>query len=160
VGYPIERIVLRNDGGAVIVAEAAYTTEYSYYDSFSQSFTRRLEYHFDNIVVISINSDGSVDWSTIVEKEQISMDDNGIFSSFCSMLNSEKLIVVYNDDISKRNNVIPASIDNKGALIKSRPFAGSEGLLLLPRSGKQVSENSIVVPAYKKRNQFLVQITF
>ncbi len=160
IGYPIERIVLRNDGGAVLVAEAAYTTEYSYYDSFSQSFTRRLEYHFDNVVAISINSDGTVDWNAVVDKEQISMDDNGIYSSFCSLLNSENLVIVYNNDISKHNSIVAATIDNKGKLNKGRPIPGTEGLLLLPRSGKQVTANSILVPAYKKRNQFLVQITF
>ncbi|HMT29861.1 MAG TPA: hypothetical protein PKD91_11330, partial [Bacteroidia bacterium] len=159
IGYPIDRILLRDDGGAVIVAEAAYTTEYSYYDSFSQSFTRRLEYHFENVAVISINSDGSIHWSAVIEKDQVSMDDGGIYSSFCSMLNSENLVVLYNSDISKHNTVKPATVDNKGKLIQGKPFASTEGLLLLPRSGKQVSENSILVPAYKKRKLYLALFT-
>src|SRR6185436_1890668 len=37
--YPVEKIILRQDGGAVIVAEASYTNDYSYYDYFTQSFT-------------------------------------------------------------------------------------------------------------------------
>jgi hypothetical protein len=158
--YPIERIVIRNDGGAIIVAEAAYTTEYSYYDSFSQSFTQRLEYHFENVVVISVNKDATVDWSAIVEKNQVSLDDEGVFSSFCPLLNSEQFLVLYNNDISKRNKIIPASINRKGIVTIGKPAPASDGLILLPRSGKQVSENEMVVPAYKKRDLHLVRFTF
>jgi hypothetical protein len=160
IGYPIERIVLRNDGGAVIVAEASYTSEYSYYDYFTQSFTQHTEYHFDNIVIISVNSDGSIDWSNIVEKDQTSIDDGGIFSSFCSLLNSEELIVVYNNDISRQNEIITASIGNKGEMKENKPVASGERLMLLPRSGKQVSENEILVPAYRKKDLLLVRISF
>jgi len=160
IGYPIERIVLRNDGGAVIVAEASYTSEYSYYDYFTQSFTQHTEYHFDNIVIISVNSDGSIDWSNIVEKDQTSIDDGGIFSSFCSLLNSEELIVVYNNDISRQNEILTVSIGNKGEVKQNKPVASGERLMLLPRSGKQVSENEMLVPAYKKKDLLLVRISF
>lgn len=159
IGYPIDRVVLRDDGGAVIVAEAAYTTEYSYYDSFSQSFTRRLEYHFESVAVISINLDGSIHWNAIVEKDQVSMDDGGVFSSFCSMLNSENLVLLYNSEITKRNKVVFATIDNKGTPTQGKSVASTEGLLLLPKSGKQVAESSILVPAYLKRKLYLALFT-
>ncbi len=158
--YPIERIVIRNDGGAIIVAEAAYTTEYSFYDSFSQSFTQRTEYHFENVVVISVNSDASVDWSVVVEKDQVSTDDDGVFSSFCPLLNSEQLLLLYNDDISKRNKIVPAIVDSKGTFTRGNPLPTGEGSILLPRSGKQVSENQLLIPTYKKRELHLVLYTF
>ncbi len=159
IGYPIERIVLRDDGGAVIVAEAAYTTEYSYYDSFSQSFTRRLEYHFESVAVISINVDGTIHWNAIVEKDQVSMDDGGIYSSFCSMLNSDHLVILYNGEITKRNKVLFATVGVDGVPSRGTPVASTEGLLLLPKSGKQVAENSILVPAYQKRKLYLALFT-
>ncbi|MDQ3052074.1 MAG: hypothetical protein M3Q95_14420 [Bacteroidota bacterium] len=158
--YPIERIVIRNDGGVIIVAEAAYTTEYSYYDSFSQSFTQRLEYHFENVVVISVNKDATVDWSAIVEKNQVSLDDDGVFSSFIAILNSEQFLLLYNDDISRRNKILPASITSNGVLTKGKPVPVSDGFILLPRSGKQVAENELLIPAYKKRDLHLVRFTF
>jgi len=158
--YPIERIVIRNDGGVMIVAEAAYTTEYSFYDSFSQSFTQRLEYHYENVVVISVNTDATVDWSAIVEKSQVSLDDEGVFSSFCPMLNSEQFLILYNDDISKRNKITSAVISSRGVLTKGKPVPTSEGFIILPRSGKQVSENQLLIPAYKKRDLHLVRFTF
>jgi len=160
VSYPIERIVPRQDGGAVIVAEAAYTTEYSFYDSFSQSFSRRLEYNFENIIVISINSTGEADWSTVVEKSQSSLDDGGMFSSFCSMLNSEQISMVYNDQISRRGRIMPVVINNTGKSEMLKPFPQREGMLLLPRGGKQISENEMVVPALIKRKLYFVKFVF
>jgi hypothetical protein len=160
VDYPIEKIVVRNDGGALLVAEEAYTTEYSYYDYFSQSFTQRTEYHFENVVIISVNSDGSVDWSAVVEKDQVSLDDNGVFSSFCSLLNSDQLVILYNDDISRHNSIMPASIDNKGKLARVNAIAKLDNYLMLPRSGKQVSENEILIPVFRKRDLFLARLTF
>ena len=160
ISYPIERIVVRQDGGAVLVAEAAYTTEYSFYDTFSQSFTRRIEYNFDNVIIISINSSGKADWSSIVDKQQVSLDDGGIYSSFCSLLNSEQLVIIYNDDIGRRNKIVPASINNLGVMTRMKPFTQSEGSQLFPRSGKQVSENEFVVPALVKRKLHLIKFTF
>lgn len=160
IGYPIERIVVRNDGGAVIVAEAAYTTEYSYYDYFTQSFTRREEFHFDNVVVISVNSDATIHWSAIAEKQQVSIDDDGAFSSFCALLNSEQFIMLFNDDISRQNSIIPVTVSNTGSSVRGKPVPGGDGLLLIPRSAKQVSENEILAPVYRKRKLFLARFSF
>lgn len=160
IGYPIERIVVRNDGGAVIVAEAAYTTEYSYYDYFTQSFTRREEFHFDNVVVISVNSDASIHWSAIAEKQQVSIDDDGAFSSFCALLNSEQFIMIFNDDISRQNSIIPVTVSNTGTALRGKAVPGGDGLLLIPRSAKQVSENEILAPVYRKRKMYLARFSF
>lgn len=160
ISYPIDRIVPRNDGGAVIVAESAYTTEYSFYDSFSQSFSRRIEYNFDNIIVISVNSSGNADWSAVIEKQQTSLDDGGIFSSFCSMLNSEQLAIVFNDHIGRRNRIIPVTVSNMGKSAVMKPLPQTEAMLILPRGGKQVSENEMVLPALIKRKLHFVKVTF
>lgn len=160
ISYPIERIVPRQDGGAVIVAEAAYTTEYSYYDSFMQSFSRRIEYNYENILVISIAQTGSTDWSAVIEKRQVSLDDGGVYSSFCSLLNSEQIGMVYNSQISRRNRVSTVTVSNRGetGLVKSLP--ATDGLFLLPRGSKQVSENALVAPALIKRKLHFVKIAF
>jgi hypothetical protein len=160
VSYPIQRIILRHDGGAVIIAEASYTTEFSYYDSFSQSFSRRIEYHFDNIILISLNSDGHADWSTIIEKRQSSLDDGGVFLSFCSMVNNEQMVIVYNESAGRRNRIIPVSVTQLGQASRMKGIQQVDGMLLLPRAGKQVSANELLVPALIKRKLYLVMFSF
>ncbi len=159
-GYPIERMVLRRDGGAVIIAEAAYTTDFSYYDAFTQSFTRRIEYHFENIVVISINPDGMAQWNAIVEKDQVSYDDDGVFSSFASLLLNDRLVMLYNEDINRKARILTASINREGTRNPPTPYPQSDGVLLLPRSGKQISENEVLIPGYRKKELFLIKFAF
>ena len=88
------------------------------------------------------------------------MDDDGVFSSFCALVNSEQFLILYNDDISRRNKITPAIISSKGILSRGKSVPMSEGFIILPRSGKQVSENELLIPAYKKRDLHLVKFTF
>jgi hypothetical protein len=158
--YPVQKIILRNDGGAVIIAEAAYTSEYSYYDYFTQSLIRHIEYHFDNVIVVSVNSDCSVDWSTVIRKSQESVDDGGVFSSFCPLINSDEIIIIYNMDNERSNSVLAGIITSKGDQRDVEVSKSSEHLNLLPTWGKQISENEVVIPVYQKKKLFLCKISF
>ena len=156
--YPIQRIILRADGGSVIIAEAAYTTEYSYYDYFTQSFNRRTEYHFDNVVVLSINARGEIDWSHVLRKNQQTIDDGGFLSSFVSVLSDDRLAVIYNNDISRNNEVVSYAVSAKGELTQSKIIRSSERIFILPRAGKQVDNETLIVPGIFKKRMYLVKI--
>jgi hypothetical protein len=158
--YPIQRVILRNDGGAVLLAEEAFTNEYSYYDYFTQSFTRRVEYHYDNIFIISLNSDCTIDWSTVIRKNQDSVDDAGVYSSFCSAITEEKFYVVFNRDISRNSTVAAGSVTNTGIQDEKNIVSPSEHILIIPSSGKQISENEMIIPVLQKRNLSLAKIVF
>lgn len=156
--YPIQKVILRSDGGAVILAEAAYLSEFSYYDYFTQSFNRRVEYHFDNIVTFSINSNGTIDWSQVIRKEQVSMDDMGIYASFSSYLNSEEIGIIYNKDIGKNNIIVLKVINNKGQLSDINITKPGENMAIIPRSGKQVDESTVMIPIISKKRLYLAKI--
>ncbi len=160
VNYPIERIVVRNDGGAVIISEGSYSTEYSYYDYFTQSYTRTIEYVFGNIVIISLNGEGAIDWSNVIQKTQVSVDDGGALSSFTHILNSEELISVFNTDISKKNVVVAVKLDKFGELNKPIRLAELDGMLISPRNGRQVSATEIVIPVYDRKKILMARINF
>jgi hypothetical protein len=156
--YPIQKVILRSDGGAVIIAEAAYMSEFSYYDYFTQSFNRRVEYHFDNIVTFSINSNGTVDWSQVIRKEQASMDDMGIYASFSSYLNTEEIGIIYNKDIGKNNAIVLKVINNKGQLSDRNVTKPGDNMVIIPRSGKQVDESTVMLPIINKKRLYLAKI--
>lgn len=158
--YPIQKVILRKDGGAVVVAEAAYLSEYSYYDYFTQTFNRRIEYHFDNVLILSVNANGAIDWSEVVRKEQASMDDEGYYSSFCAMYDRDRMALVYNDDISRNNQVVSYVIDNLGKIQVKKLSGISDNITLIPRSGKQVAESLIIVPATSRKRLYLARIDF
>jgi hypothetical protein len=158
--YPVQKIIPRNDGGAVIVAEAAYLSEYSYYDYFTQSFNRRIEYHFDNIVVMSINARGNIDWSEVIRKDQTSMDDEGYYSSFCGMYDFDRMALIFNDDVGRNNIVVAHIIDNLGRLQVKKLSSISDNITIIPRSGKQVAESLVIVPATSRKRLYLARIEF
>jgi hypothetical protein len=157
--YPIQKVILRSDGGAVLVAEAAYLSEYSYYDYFTQSFNRRIEYHYDNIVVLSLSATGVVDWSQVIRKDQTSLDDEGIYASFSSILNSDQVVIIYNNDIGRNNEVVGLSINNKGQAGNIKFSKIGDSISILPRAGRQIDEGIMVVPVINKKKLYLAKIS-
>jgi len=158
ISYPIRQVIPRNDGGALMIAEAAYLSEYSFYDYFTQTFNRRIEFHFDNILTLSVNADGSIHWSQLIRKEQTSMDDEGLYSSFNTVLTPEEISIIYNFDIGRSNEIVSYGIDAKGVMSTKKISKKSDSISILPRAGKQVDENTFVVPAVTKKRLFLVKI--
>ncbi len=160
INYPIQKLILRNDGGVVLIAEAFYSTDYSYYDYFSQSYTRSIEYHYNNIVAVSINSDGSIHWLNVIRKNQTSTDDGGSFSSFCPVVTDKSFIMIYNSDISRSSDIITATVSANGEQNETSAIKTSNNLLLYSRSGKQISENEVIVPCISRKKLMLAKITF
>lgn len=158
-GFPIRRTIPRGDGGIAIIAESAYTTEYSYFDSFSQTYTRRLEYNFGDVVLFSLSNNGEINWSASINKEQTSMDDGGIFSSYCMLVGSHRLDFLFSEPISKKAKVLRGSVSHQGIPDKVMPIQLPEGSLLLSEGGRQVSENSLVIPALIKRKLHLIRFS-
>lgn len=156
--YPIQRVIPRSDGGSLIIAEAAYLSEYSFYDYFTQTFNRRVEFHYDNVLALSVNANGTIHWSQLIQKDQTSMDDEGLYSSFNIVLNPEELIVIFNKDIGRNNEVVGHAINAKGQLTVRNLSKKSDSISILPRAGKQVDENTIIFPAVTKKRLFLVKI--
>lgn len=158
--YPVQKIILRNDGGAVILAEAAYTSEYSYYDYFTQSLIRHIEYHYDNVVVVSVNNDCTIDWSSIIHKRQESTDDGGIYSSFCNLINQDEIVIIYNKDIEREQSASAAIISNRGDQKEVNLTKSGDHLLFLPTWGKQISENEAIIPIWQKKKLHLGKLSF
>ncbi|MBK7886191.1 MAG: hypothetical protein IPJ86_02475 [Bacteroidetes bacterium] len=156
--YPIQRVIPRSDGGSLVIAEAAYLSEYSFYDYFTQTFNRRVEFHYDNILALSVNANGTIHWSQLIQKDQTSMDDEGLYSSCNIVLSPEELIVIFNKDIGRNNEIVGHAINARGQLTIRTFSKKSDSISILPRAGKQVDENTIIVPAVTKKRLFLVKI--
>lgn len=159
LNYTIEKVILRSDGGAVIIAEASYTSEFSYYDYFSQTYLRRLEYHFENAATFSVNADGTIHWNTVLRKTQVSTDDYGVYSSFIPAITEEKINFIYNNDLDKSNAVKLFTVSKDGKSEEKSITKPEDRVLIIPGSGKQVSENEIVIPCWQRKNLTLIKIT-
>jgi hypothetical protein len=157
--YTMQDLILREDGGALLVAEAQYLSEYSFYDQFTQTFNRRTEYHFDNIVLFSVSPNEKIDWCKVIKKEQVSMDDFGIFSSFASYVNNDEIGFIYNKD-SGRNFELMNVIITKDGELTSKRINKSNIDAIIPRYSKQTDASIVCVPVLIKRQLYLAKIEF
>lgn len=96
--FNLDQLILRGDGGALLLAEQYDFSVYSYYDYFSRNYTNRYIYMYDDIVAISVNPNGDIDWATRIPKHQETQDDEGIYSSYCYGVTGDKIILLYNDN--------------------------------------------------------------
>ncbi len=160
LNYGINRIILRRDGGAVIIAEGVSTSYTSYYDYFSQMYITHRYYLYGNVMTISLNPDGSIMWGDVITKEQESRDDGAYYSSYCTNIYANKMYFVYNKYIGDHPSVLLSSINSKGEQKTDVLFNEEEKVVMIPLGGKQVAEDELVIPAIREGKLRFVKITF
>jgi hypothetical protein len=76
------------------------------------------------------------------------------------MIGSHSLDFLFSEPISKRAKVFRGSISYMGVPEKVTSLQLPEGTLLLSEGARQVSENSLVVPAIMKRKLHMLRLTY
>ncbi len=100
--YALDHLILRTDGGAVLVAEQYYVEEYTlyytdYYLGYSRNQRRYYYYHYNDIILVNIRPDGSLEWITRIPKRQETLNDRGYFSSYAMATVRDRFYFVFND---------------------------------------------------------------
>ncbi len=167
--YEVKQLIVKNDGGFVLVAEVHYITTrsnytpgfgyYSYYSPYMTSMVR--EYHFDDIMALSYNKDAVRDWSSFIPKMQYSQEDGGVFSSYSLLNTGGTLAFMFNDFNASHSRIQLATLDGGGKTdIHAFTAEGNDYPDWLPRSGKQVSGRAMVVPCFHKKQICFARVVF
>ena len=114
--YSLDELILRSDGGAVLVAEQYFVEQdynnpnygffnpyYSpFYDPFYYNRYNRSEvdyyYHYNDIIVVNISPDGNIEWSSRISKRQETRNDGGYYSSYAMATTRDGFFFLFNDD--------------------------------------------------------------
>jgi len=172
--YYLQQIVLRKDGGFVITAENLYTTnrgsanpfnrwnyfgspymnasDYYYYggtgwgypyNRWGNSVTR---YNADNIVVMSFDKDGKLQWNNVIHKSQFD-DDGEATISYTTVNTGDAVRFLYND-FEKRDPILALqSIASDGQIIRNPTLKNlGQGHTFLPRYARQTGQKQVIVP--------------
>lgn len=164
--FNVKRIMLRNDGGALIIAESFIKDTREALSAMSQqmgdnNYRTYSVYQFNDIIAFSLNSKGEEEWSTILRKKQVSEDDNGVFSSFLIMNEKDRLRFLYLDDVSTSGGLSEYLLTSDGVSSRKNLFnQEAKDVMLLPKLGKQISPNESVIPSFKNGSLQLVKITY
>jgi hypothetical protein len=163
--FAIQDIVLRQDGGALLIAEMA--KEYSRRPNmpgrrdFGYPRGGWVDYYYEDLIVFSLHPDGSEHWNAVLHKKQYSQDDDAIYSSYFLFKTPERLRLIFNDEIRQENMVSEYIIRGNGYFHRQSVFSTDyQRLRLRLRDAVQVSYNVCVVPSERNGRLSLVKITF
>lgn len=167
--YRVRQLIVRNDGGFVMIAEDFYVTirnnynqgfgYYSWYYPTMSSSVR--EYTYGDIIAISCNGDGKPEWAKFIRKYQYSQEDGGLFSSYALVNTGGSLGFLYNDFNLNKSRIQVASINSMGEVnVATLRKTGDNPPDWLPKSGMQVSANEFVAPCLKRNEICFAKVVF
>lgn len=163
--YDLKDFILREDGGAVLLAEQYFVrvSTYTTRDANGNTTTRTVyHYYYNDIIVININPEGKIEWTTRVEKNQHSTNDGGALSSYVLQVDKDMLHLVYNEDArnyfekeerkqmsrkdKKANLTVITTIDKKGEQEKEILInASEENTYPVPKFSQQIDEDELLI---------------
>lgn len=161
----VKDLILKSDGGVVLVAERYKVVSQMYQGHFNPRMplpAAQAEYHYDDIIVLNINPDGSLGWGDVLYKRQFSRNDKGYMSSFFIMKNPEEIRFLYHDEIKSRNNKVGQyAMDRKGKS-KRRTILDTYGykVNMMFSEGMQINKDEVIVPSLRRGDFKLVRIRY
>lgn len=160
----VEQLILRQDGGVVLVAERQREIQRG--AAAGRGFWRDgmrmvVDFYFDDLLIIAFHPDGQAHWKTVLHKKQYSQDDDGTFSSYFLVRNSDKLRLLFNDEIKYENTcseyvLSPAGDFDRNSLLTT----DGQNLRLRFRDALQVSAGECLVPSEFRNKLKLVLLRF
>ena len=162
--FLVKDIIFRQDGGMLLIAEMH--KEYSRRPNISghrSDYGRGgwVDYYLEDVLVFSVNPDGTDHWNTVLHKKQYSQDDDGMYSSFFLFKTPEKIHLIYNDEIRHENTVSEYVIRGNGFYKRNSVFSTNyQRLKMRFRDGLQIAYNECIVPSERSNRLNLVRITF
>jgi hypothetical protein len=166
--YRIDQLVLRSDGGALMIAEQFYIRVTTRTDA-NGFVTTTTTYFYNDIIAVNINPDGTVAWAARIPKRQ--SDGSGAFSSYAMSISGGKIYFIYNDhpknitrtDYRKIKNfngkksiVTLATLSADGSYEKIPLFSNrDENIVTRPKIARQINKNELIIfGTFKKRYKF------
>lgn len=138
--FKIRDQVIRSDGSSMIVAESRWVRAVERCRTSSNGVTictTNYYYYRNNIFVIAISSEGEVQAFYDIPKKQLSVNDNGLYSSFMLIEKDDRIFFIYNDN--------PKNMDPEMTTIRDVK------LFKLPKSGILVATELLPDGRYTKQ---------
>jgi len=203
--YNLNQLEIRRDGGVVLVAEQFYVREiqdyndgYSsryynpyYYSRYYSSWRNpyryygnpymndsEIQYNYNDIMVINIRPNGSIQWAKKIPKRQRSKDDGGRHSSYAMSVAKGKMFFVFNDNPKnlhkqssdlkihnytkgKESVVVLVTLDGTGEVKKEPLFQVRDTKTITkPKVCEQISRGQMIIYSEKNRKANFARLTF
>ena len=158
----IRKIVPRDDGGQLLVAEEFYVTqqlETFYINGVPQTSSKNV-YHYDDAVLIAVSPQGAPEWFKVVRKRQSGYSGTSYYNGIATYVCDSTVQLMYNDNATQNNRVTHLQIDRKGAILQHVLFNSDEVYTgFIPQEGKQTGYNRFIVPLIMEKQTMLLKVT-
>jgi len=138
----LKDIIMRNDGGMVLLAEMQKKV-------LRESVRRRyVDYHYEDIILLSVHPEGDLFWDELIRKYQLSYDDKALFSSYFLFRNPSSMRIIFNDEIKSENTISEYIFNPLGNGKRSSLFSTDlHKLKLVFGDAIQISPDTFIVPS-------------
>ncbi len=174
--YDLDNIILRDDGGAVLVGEQFFIEAHSYTSQNGVTSTRYY-YNYNDIIVINIDPEGQIEWAKKIPKEQRSVSDFGAYSSYAISILGDKMFFIFNDNPKnlmnkgdgklkrynpKRESIVTlVRMDNEGNYKKEALYKMKRSSVLIrPKLSEQISDDEMIIFGKKGKNQQFTKLIY
>jgi len=160
--FSLDELILRNDGGALLIAEQYYVEEEREYDPYYGSvgtfgryggtngqYRYNYIYNYNDIIVVNVGPSGEIEWACRIPKRQETENDGGWYSSYSMSIVRDKINFIYNDNgrnfgqnakerkkrynFNGRNSVIAISQVSPDGSVQTRPLAQNREIGIITR---------------------------
>lgn len=160
--FYLDDIILRSDGGVLLIGEKFYTTVSSYLDLYGYWVDQKI-YHYEEVIVNSVSPDGELEWSSVMKKRQASELRENL--SYMNMVTGENIYLIYQYHPKKENRSVYHNwIDFDGNVSERQPLLSRsrEKSSLYPRKCEQISNSEALIVYYQDRGKLysIVKMAF
>ena len=139
---------------------------------------REVQYNYNDIIVVNIDPNGSIQWAKRIPKRQRSKNDGGRHSSYAMSIAKGKMFFVFNDNPKNLNKtsddqrihnftkgkesvVVLVSVDGRGEVEKEPLFQVKDTKTITkPRVCEQISRDQMIIYSEKNRKATFARLTF
>lgn len=173
--FQLRNVLTTQDGGIALVAEEYYVTQHCTTDPKTGARRCTNYYHYDDIIIVNLNSEGDITWANIIHKGTVTSGTT-TYLSVSSFFENGKIHLVYNQSLSdhygynKKENYkhlkrkqrrsrlsIVATIDKDGNMAFSDLYNHSEAKFYLrSRHLSRVGNGTLLGIADGRKNKYKI----
>lgn len=160
--FYLDDVILRSDGGVMILAEQYYVSSTSFRDMSGFWYSRDM-HHYDDVIIFSIGADGKIEWRSVVSKTQSGEFVNQL--SYSHVVGPEGLYIFYKARQKGFGlNVYCTVVDYDGKIVGTKPFFEHFGAsdIFYRESSEQISNDEALLVWYQsgKKTFSILKVEF